>query len=177
MTIATMFQFLVTGHYVCDAYDFLEKAWRSYDDTRVTSMKEEDVLSNRATTGYIFFYAAKYACCFCCVFFRKAWNPFHCLWQPNIRRAHKHVSLYPGNWYSSWRSNCSRKATSRDVWRRISKSSISGRFRSEQAQPPSGHASFSSCRQTQSRLVLPVRSFPIRSLFLFWFSLPFFPLV
>ncbi len=51
------------GHYVSDAYDFVEQKWRSYDDHHVTYTTEKSVKESRATTGYIFFYADKWVLC------------------------------------------------------------------------------------------------------------------
>ncbi len=47
------------GHYVCDAYDFVEGSWRSFDDSRVQPIRETEMYASRASTGYIFFYADK----------------------------------------------------------------------------------------------------------------------
>ena len=44
------------GHYVSDAYSAEDKLWKSFDDSVVTILQEDDVIKLRQTTGYIFFY-------------------------------------------------------------------------------------------------------------------------
>jgi ubiquitin carboxyl-terminal hydrolase 26/29/37 len=45
-----------SGHYISDVYNLKTKAWSSYDDNKVETLTEEQVLQKRARTGYIFFY-------------------------------------------------------------------------------------------------------------------------
>ena len=45
-----------SGHYISDVYNLKSKKWSSYDDCKVESISEEEVLRKRVRTGYIFFY-------------------------------------------------------------------------------------------------------------------------
>ncbi|XP_023933293.1 ubiquitin carboxyl-terminal hydrolase 37-like isoform X1 [Lingula anatina] len=47
------------GHYNSDVYDLQKKSWYSYDDIEVAKVSERRVRTDRATTGYIFFYMSK----------------------------------------------------------------------------------------------------------------------
>lgn len=44
------------GHYISDVCSIGEKCWKTYNDTVVSEVREEDVRQQRQTTGYIFFY-------------------------------------------------------------------------------------------------------------------------
>jgi ubiquitin carboxyl-terminal hydrolase 26/29/37 len=48
-----------SGHYISDVCDLRKRTWSSYDDTKVTSIDESEVLARRVKTGYIFFYIHK----------------------------------------------------------------------------------------------------------------------
>ncbi|XP_076313400.1 ubiquitin carboxyl-terminal hydrolase 37-like isoform X2 [Tachypleus tridentatus] len=48
-----------SGHYLCDVYDFSQKQWWYYNDDVVKERTSEEVLGDRQTTGYMFFYVAK----------------------------------------------------------------------------------------------------------------------
>jgi len=51
-----------TGHYIADVYDAVTGRWSTCDDTSVHGISEDYVRTARASTGYIFFYEAKYIC-------------------------------------------------------------------------------------------------------------------
>jgi len=53
---------LYIGHYIADVYDVTTSRWLTCDDTSIAVTSEESVRSLRASTGYIFFYEAKYVC-------------------------------------------------------------------------------------------------------------------
>jgi ubiquitin C-terminal hydrolase len=48
-----------SGHYISDVYNMSTQTWSSYDDNKVETLGEEQVLQKRAKTGYIFFYIHK----------------------------------------------------------------------------------------------------------------------
>jgi ubiquitin carboxyl-terminal hydrolase 26/29/37 len=48
-----------SGHYICDVYNLKTKTWSIFDDSKVETMNENDVLFKRSKTGYIFFYIHK----------------------------------------------------------------------------------------------------------------------
>lgn len=48
-----------SGHYISDVLNLRTKTWLSYDDRQVEHLSEEQVLSRRVKTGYIFFYIHK----------------------------------------------------------------------------------------------------------------------
>lgn len=48
-----------SGHYISDVYSLKTKQWSSYDDSKVETISEEEVLTKRSNTGYIFFYIHK----------------------------------------------------------------------------------------------------------------------
>ena len=48
-----------SGHYINDVYDVEKKKWHSYNDSHVKRIPEQDVLTNRQRSGYIFFYMHK----------------------------------------------------------------------------------------------------------------------
>ena len=50
------------GHYVADVYDVATSRWLTFDDRSGTVTTEERVRKSRVSTGYIFFYQAKYVC-------------------------------------------------------------------------------------------------------------------
>ena len=45
-----------SGHYISDVYNRNTNNWSSYDDTKVESLTQDQVLRKRTNTGYIFFY-------------------------------------------------------------------------------------------------------------------------
>jgi len=49
-----------TGHYIADVYDVTSSRWLTCDDTSVAVISEDSVRRLRGSTGYIFFYQAKY---------------------------------------------------------------------------------------------------------------------
>ena len=51
----------LTGHYISDVYSFPDHSWRTYNDSQVSEVKEEDIRQRRQTTGYIFFYLHRYS--------------------------------------------------------------------------------------------------------------------
>jgi len=50
------------GHYIADVFDVATNRWLTCDDTSVDKTTELDVRKSRASSGYIFFYQAKYTC-------------------------------------------------------------------------------------------------------------------
>ena len=52
---------LCAGHYISDVLCAKEGTWKSYNDSVVTEIREEDVRQRRQRTGYIFFYMHKLA--------------------------------------------------------------------------------------------------------------------
>ena len=48
-----------SGHYISDVFNHTENFWISYDDDKVETLTEFEVLKKRAKTGYIFFYIHK----------------------------------------------------------------------------------------------------------------------
>ena len=57
---AVVTQFWYVGHYIADVYDVTTSRWLTCDDTSVAVTSEDSVRTLRASTGYIFFYQAKY---------------------------------------------------------------------------------------------------------------------
>lgn len=51
--------FTFLGHYISDVYSVKDSVWKSFNDSHVTELKEEDVRQKRQTSGYIFFYVNK----------------------------------------------------------------------------------------------------------------------
>ena len=49
-----------TGHYISDVCSFPDHSWRTYNDSQVSEVREEDIRQRRQTTGYIFFYLHRY---------------------------------------------------------------------------------------------------------------------
>ena len=45
----------LAGHYASDVYSVDDKCWKSFDDTMVTILQENDVFKLQQITGYIFF--------------------------------------------------------------------------------------------------------------------------
>jgi ubiquitin carboxyl-terminal hydrolase 26/29/37 len=48
-----------SGHYICNEYNLKTKTWSIFDDRKVETTNENDVLYKRSKTGYIFFYIHK----------------------------------------------------------------------------------------------------------------------
>lgn len=49
-----------SGHYISDVLvDLVAKTWLSFDDCQVERLGEDEVLTRRVNTGYIFFYVHK----------------------------------------------------------------------------------------------------------------------
>lgn len=49
----------IAGHYITDVNCVRDGTWKSFNDSMVVEMKEEDVRQRRQCTGYIFFYMYK----------------------------------------------------------------------------------------------------------------------
>jgi ubiquitin carboxyl-terminal hydrolase 26/29/37 len=47
------------GHYISDVFSASEHSWKTYNDSMVFDVREEEVRQRRQTTGYIFFYMHK----------------------------------------------------------------------------------------------------------------------
>jgi ubiquitin C-terminal hydrolase len=45
-----------SGHYISDVLNIKTNTWSSYDDLKVEKETEDDVITRRSSTGYIFFY-------------------------------------------------------------------------------------------------------------------------
>uniref|UniRef100_A0A4W2I5Q8 Ubiquitin carboxyl-terminal hydrolase n=1 Tax=Bos indicus x Bos taurus TaxID=30522 RepID=A0A4W2I5Q8_BOBOX len=47
---------LNSGHYICDAYDFVRQEWFTYNDLQVSNIEEATMQKARLSSGYVFFY-------------------------------------------------------------------------------------------------------------------------
>ena len=47
---------LNSGHYICDAFDFVRQEWFTFNDLQVSNIEEAAMLNARLSSGYIFFY-------------------------------------------------------------------------------------------------------------------------
>lgn len=45
-----------SGHYISDVLNLKTNTWSIYDDLKVEKETEDDVITSRSSTGYIFFY-------------------------------------------------------------------------------------------------------------------------
>ncbi|KAM9669089.1 ubiquitin carboxyl-terminal hydrolase 26-like [Dama dama] len=47
---------LNSGHYICDAFDFVRQEWFTFNDLQVSNIEEATMQKARLSSGYVFFY-------------------------------------------------------------------------------------------------------------------------
>ncbi|KAM9669086.1 ubiquitin carboxyl-terminal hydrolase 26-like [Dama dama] len=47
---------LNSGHYICDAFDFVRQEWFTFSDLQVSNIEEATMQKDRLSSGYVFFY-------------------------------------------------------------------------------------------------------------------------